>query len=149
MQEVKAKPPLYSYVSNWQFPRSSWPNLGKRTSSSSTISTILDKALDDGTIIGYGVDKNLVLQPDAVTHDTWWSSMSLAGLVRVQEKIAASDGNNSPVLASATKHWDSIYVSRYYNWNVRLLLRRLHPRVGLQVQGKRARGRRSTRSPRT
>jgi hypothetical protein len=43
--------------------------------------------------------------------------MSLAGLVRVQEKITASEGNNSPLIANATKHWDSIFVSRYYNWN--------------------------------
>jgi len=112
--EVNAKPPLYSYVSNWQFPRSSWPALAK---SHSTIGSILDKAVADGTIIGYGTDKNIVLQPDALTHDTWWSSMSLAGLVRVQEQIAATAGNTNPVLYSATKHWDSIYVSRYYNWN--------------------------------
>lgn len=116
MPGVKAKPPMYSYVSDWQFPRSSWANLGKKSSSPSTVGSILDKALADGTIIGYGVDVNLVHQPDAETHDTWWSSMSLAGLVKVQEKITASDGNTSATIASATKHWDSVYVSRYYNY---------------------------------
>jgi hypothetical protein len=110
---VKPKPPMFSYVADWQFPRSSWPDVEKTTSA---LNPILDKALADGTIIGYGVDKNLVHQPDTATHDDWWSAMSLAGIVKTLDQISATETNTSPLMASATKHWDSIYVSRYYNW---------------------------------
>ena len=113
MQEVKPKPPMYSYVADWQFPRSSWPDVDKTMSA---INPILDKALADGTIVGYGVDKNLVHQPDTETHDDWWSAMSLAGIVKTLDQISASETNTSPLMAGATRHWDSIYVSRYYNW---------------------------------
>ena len=113
MQEMKAKPPMYTYVANWQFPRSSWPDVEKTTSA---INPVLDKAVADGTLIGYGVDRNLVHQPDTATHDDWWSSMSMGGLMKVLDKVSATDTDTSPLMASATKHWDSIYVSRYYNW---------------------------------
>jgi hypothetical protein len=43
--------------------------------------------------------------------------MSMAGLLNVLEQFYQSGSATSPVLASATKHWDSIYVSRYYNWH--------------------------------
>ncbi len=108
MTEVKPKPPMYSYVADWQYPRSSWPDVEK---SNSAINPVLAKALADGTIIGYGADKNLVHQPDTETHDNWWSAMSMAGIVKVLDQISSTE-----TMTSATKHWDSIYVSRYYNW---------------------------------
>ncbi len=113
MQEVKPKPPMYSYVADWQFPRSSWTDVEKTTSA---INPLLDKALADGTIVGCGVDRNLVHSPDGATHDDWWSAMSMAGLMKVLDQISATETNTSPLMASATKHWDSIFVSRYYNW---------------------------------
>jgi hypothetical protein len=71
----------------------------------------------DGTIIAYGNDMNLVHQPDGSTHDSWWSAMSMAGILNVLDKFYKSGSATSPVMASATKHWDAIYVSRYYNWH--------------------------------
>jgi hypothetical protein len=41
----------------------------------------------------------------------------MAGLIHVLEQFYANSSATSPVLASATKHWDEIYVSRYYNWH--------------------------------
>lgn len=38
-------------------------------------------------------------------------------IAQVLEQIYQSGNPTSPVLASATKHWDNIYVSRYYNWH--------------------------------
>ena len=60
---------------------------------------------------------NLVHQPDGATHDDWWSAMSMAGLLNVLDKFYKSSSIASPVLASATKHWDDVMVSRYYNWH--------------------------------
>jgi hypothetical protein len=113
MSEVKEKAPMYSYVANWQIPRANWADMDKAASANNAI---LEKAVADGTIVGYGDDVNLVHHPDLETHDNWWSSMSIAGLIKVLEQFRASDTSTSGVLASATKHWDNIYVSRYYNW---------------------------------
>ena len=111
-QEVKSKPPMYSYVANWQVPRAHWSEVGKAFD---TVSGVLQQSLTDGYLVGYGDDTNLVHQPDAETHDLWWSSMSLAGLLKTLDRIHAAADTTTPVFNDA-KHWDSIYVSRYYNW---------------------------------
>jgi len=110
----KEKPPMYSYEASWVIPRAQWAEMEKSANSNASI---LEKALADGTLVGYGSDTNEVHQPDGPTHDSWWSSMSMAGLLNVLGKFAQSGSSTSPVLASATKHWDSITVSRYYNWH--------------------------------
>ena len=114
MAEVKEKPPMYSYVADWQIPRAHWADMA---SANAADKAILDKAIADGTIVGYGNDEVLVHQPDGATHDDWWSAMSMAGLIKVLDQFYASGNTSSPALESATKHWDSIFVSRYYNWH--------------------------------
>ena len=114
MSEVKEKPPMYSYVGFWNIPRTQWAEMEKANAADRTV---LDKAMADGTIVAYGNDVNLVHQPDAETHDDWWSSMSMAGLLNVLEGFYQSGSTTSNVLRSATKHWDNIFVSRYYNWH--------------------------------
>jgi hypothetical protein len=112
--EPKEKPPMYSYVGNWSIPRAQWAEMEKANAADQKV---LDKAMADGTIVAYGNDMNLVHTPDGGTHDDWWSAMSMAGLLNVLDKFYKSGTPTSPVLASATKHWDGIYVSRYYNWH--------------------------------
>jgi hypothetical protein len=112
--EPKEKPPMYSYVGNWSIPRAQWAEMEK---GNATNQKILEKAMADGTIVGYGNDINLVHTPDGETHDNWWSAMSMAGMLNVLDKFYKSGSATSPVLASATKHWDNIFVSRYYNWH--------------------------------
>jgi hypothetical protein len=112
--EVKEKPPMYSYVGNWGIPRAQWGDMEKQTAANQKM---MEKAIADGTIIAYGTDMNLIHQSDGETHDNWWSSMSLAGILNVLDQAYKSGSATSPVLASATKHWDELYVSRYYNWH--------------------------------
>lgn len=112
--EVKEKPPLYSYVSNWQIPRAHWGDMVK---SADADKPILDKALADGTIVGYGGDENFVHTPEGYTHDSWWSSMSMAGLLKVLDQMYSSGNADLPVLETSTKHADQVLVSRYYNWH--------------------------------
>jgi hypothetical protein len=112
--EVKEKPALYSYIANWQIPRAQW---GEFEKSNGADRPVLDKALADGTIVGYGNDEALVHKADDYTHDNWWSSMSIAGLVKVLDAFYASGTVTSPALASATKHADLILISHYYNWH--------------------------------
>jgi len=111
--EVKEKPPMYSYVSFWNIPRGQWADMEK---ADATDQKTLEKAMADGTIVGYGNDLNLVHQPDGMTHDDWWSGMSLASVLNVLDKFYKSGTPTSPVLASATKHADGVFVSRFYNW---------------------------------
>jgi hypothetical protein len=111
--EVKEKPPMYSYVSNWAIPRAQWGDMDK---SATATNGIMEKAVASGTIIGFGGDRIIVHQLDGETHDDWWSSMSEAGLMNVLDQLYASGNSTTSVLDSATKHWDNIYVSRYYNW---------------------------------
>src|SRR5215831_7724054 len=78
--EVKEKPPMYAYIANWQIPRAHWDDMTKR--SSETRAT-LDKAMADGTLVGYGDDENLVHEAEGWTHDNWWAATSMAGLLKV------------------------------------------------------------------
>ena len=114
MSTVKEKPPMYSYVGFWNIPRAQWADMAKADAADQAI---LDKAVASGTLVGYGNDVNLVHQPDGPTHDEWWSAMSMAGLLNVLDQFYKSGSSTTPVLASATKHWDGIFVSRYYNWH--------------------------------
>jgi hypothetical protein len=41
----------------------------------------------------------------------------MAGVLNVLEQFYSAGTPTSPVLSSATKHWDNVYVSRYYNWH--------------------------------
>jgi hypothetical protein len=114
MAEVKEKPPMYSYVGLWTIPRAQWGEMAKADMADQKV---LDAAIASGTIVAYGNDVNLVHQNDGFTHDDWWSSMSMAGLMNVLDQFYKSGSATSPVLESATKHSDAIYVSRYYNWH--------------------------------
>jgi hypothetical protein len=111
-QEIKSKPPLYSYVANWQFPRANWADAVKALE---PVNEIMQKAQSSGDIVAYGNDVNLVHTRDGETHDNWWSSMSLAGLIKTLNQLHASGDANSPAMNSA-KHWDEVLVSHYYNW---------------------------------
>ena len=108
------KAPMYSYVGNWTIPRPQWADMEKNDAADQAI---LAKALADGTLVGYGSDMNLVHQVDGPTHDSWWSATSMAGILAVLDKFYKSGSATAPVMASATRHWDDIFVARHYNWH--------------------------------
>jgi hypothetical protein len=110
--EVKEKPPMYSYIANWELSRDKWKDMETEMSKDGAR---LNKFLTDGTIIGYGRDVNLIHQEGQSTHDDWWSTMSWAGLLNVLQAQKASGSADAPVFATG-KHHDNVYVSRYYNW---------------------------------
>jgi hypothetical protein len=112
--EVKEKPPLYSYVANWVIPRAQWADFQKN---SAATEQVLQKALASGTLVGYGNDDTLIHTVDGSTQDSWWSAMSMAGVLNTLDQIYQAGGAVNPALESATRHWDNIWVSRYYNWH--------------------------------
>jgi hypothetical protein len=111
--EVKEKPPIYLYISDFNVPRAHWADMDKVTAEDNKL---LDRAVANGTIIGYGDDHNLIHQPEGYTHDNWWVGTSMAGVLNMLDQFFKSGSSTSPALASATKHEDSINVSRFYNW---------------------------------
>ncbi len=112
--EVKEKAPLYFYVGEWAVPRAEWADMEKARTDDQAV---LQQAIANGTIVGYGSDVVLVHQPDQPTHDDWWGAMSMAGLMNVLDQFYKNGSSSRSVLESATKHWDEIVVSRYYNWH--------------------------------
>jgi hypothetical protein len=114
MAEVKEKPPMYTYVSNWNIPRARWAEMDKQTAADGKI---FDKAIASGTLVAYGDDVNLIHQPEGETHDSFWSAMSMAGVLNVLDELYKAGTPTTSVLGSATKHSDSLYVSRFYNWH--------------------------------
>jgi hypothetical protein len=109
--EAKEKPALYSYVADWQMPRAKWTEFEKPSPASDKI---LSQALANGTLVAYGTDKIEVHSAEGPTHDSFWSGMTMAGLLDVLD--AFGKGPPDVTLQSATKHWDGIYVSHFYNW---------------------------------
>ncbi len=107
--QVQEKPPRYVYVSNWVFPRSQWPKAVPGDSKQ------FDALIANGTINGYGYDANAVHTPDGWTHDNWWSSTSMAGLFDCLSALEKGNGAENSLLESATKHWDNVLESRYYD----------------------------------
>jgi hypothetical protein len=103
-QEVKEKPRMYSYVAFWSFPRTQWAEEDKQIAAEQKL---LEKALADGSIVAHGDDKTLIHQVDGMTHDTWFSAMSVAGLLNLLDQIYQAGIPTSPVDVTATKHADS------------------------------------------
>ncbi|KAJ8134667.1 hypothetical protein OY671_012120, partial [Metschnikowia pulcherrima] len=111
--EVKEKPPLYTYVGSFALPRAKWAEMDKQNAPTSKV---FEKAFSSGQIVGYGLDTESVHTHDGDTHDSFWSSMSLAGVLGVSEDLEKNAPSGGTVLTSATKRDDSSLVSRYYNW---------------------------------
>ena len=112
--EMKEKPRLYTYAAYWVVPRPRWEDMAKSDASNQKT---LDAAVAAGTIVGYGNSELLVHTVDGPTHVNWWAAKSMAGLLNVLEEFYKSKSVATPVLSSATKHWDSVYISRYYEWH--------------------------------
>ncbi len=107
------KPPMYSYVANWAFPRAQWADVEKNRAS---LNASMQKAVSAGSIIGFGDDTYVIHQGDGETHDNWFSSTSMAGLMTVLEQLTSSGASTSTTNTSATKHWDNLFVAKYYNY---------------------------------
>jgi len=111
--EIKEKTPMYSYIANWALPRAQWAEMAKVDAADSTI---MEKAMADGTLVAYGNDENLIHTVEGETNDGWWSSNSMAGILKVLDQLYESGSATNPVLSTATKHWDEVLETRYYNW---------------------------------
>lgn len=112
--EVKEKPRLYTYVAFWAVPRASWADMKKLTADEKAM---MDKDVASGDLLSYGDDVNLLHTDGGFTHDSWFQSNSMAGLLNTLDAIYKSPIVTSSAQQSATHHSDLFLVSRYYNWH--------------------------------
>lgn len=112
-KEGKGKPPLYTYVANWTIPRAKWAEMAKDNASTTKI---LEHDIAGGTLVAYGNNEALLHTPDGATHTGWWAATSMAGVLSTLDEFSKGGGSTTPVLASATRHWDELYVSEHYGW---------------------------------
>lgn len=105
--QVEKKPPMYTYISSWAIPRAQWLELDKALADT-------NKVFAGRSLVGYGADETVLHQADGSTHAVWWSAMSMAVLFSVLDDLHKTP---APALNGATKHWDDIYVSRFYSWH--------------------------------
>lgn len=110
--EVKEKPPMYSYVANWEVSRDKFKDLEGQLGVNNAL---MKKQVSDGSLVGFGNDITLVHRDGESTHDVWWSSMSWGGLMKTLQAVKAAGTSDAPVFGSG-KHNDRIYSARYYNW---------------------------------
>jgi len=111
--EVKDKPRLYTYEAFWVVPRARWTEFEKANPGEQKV---MDKGMASGVLVSYGSDSAVLHDADGATHDNWWQSMSMAGTLAVLDDLEKVGGASTSVLNSATKHWDNMWVSRFYNW---------------------------------
>jgi hypothetical protein len=108
----KAKPPVYTYVAQWEVPRAQWADMTKADEADRPI---LDKLVADGTLIGYGAYTNLIHQEGEPSHGTWFSATSEGNLLKALEAIYAQPGLVTAPVQGASKHWDQILTGEIYN----------------------------------
>jgi len=109
--EAPKQPVVYTYVSFFGVPRAQWDAYEKGTVSERKVS---DGLLADGTILSYGdaafeVHEGLT----APTHVAWFTSSSVAGLMKALTALQAQAPPASEI--SYTMHSDAITMSTLYN----------------------------------
>jgi len=111
--DMKEKERMYTYVALWAVPRAHWADFEKPVAADQKV---LDQASGSGALIAYGTDINLVHDADGYTHDSWWSSHTMAGVLNVLDAFSKTGGSTAAPLGFATKHEDLIFVSHHYDW---------------------------------
>jgi hypothetical protein len=106
------KPPVYTYVAQWDVPRPQWGDMVKLDEADKPL---LDKLVADGTLVGYGAYTNLIHQEGEPTHGSWFSATSEGKLMKALEAIYAQPGSVGAPVQAASKHWDLILTGDIYN----------------------------------
>ncbi len=102
LSQMEQAQPLYTYVSQFQVPRADWAQFAQ--DSEKATNPIFERLLTDGTIIGWGNFENIVHTPEGMTHGSWWSATSLAGITHVLDELRKVGPR--PGQIAATKHED-------------------------------------------
>jgi len=113
--DEKEKPPIYTYVAQWEVARPDWPAFEKYDAAQKPV---FDKLIADGTIIGYGFFKMAAHTEASPNHGSWWTATSMANLMKVLSLVGAqSIPAEIEKIEAASKHFDLILTSRHYAVN--------------------------------
>jgi hypothetical protein len=110
-QSDGGKPPVYTYVAEWEVPRAQWPDMVKLDDQERPL---MEKLVANGDILEYATFANLIHQEGVPTHGSWFSASSEGKLMKALEQIYALGLTASPVEANS-KHRDYILISRTHN----------------------------------
>ena len=109
--EPPKQPVVYTYVSFFGVPRAQWAAYEKNAASEHKV---FDGLLADGTILSFGDGAFEVHEGlNAPTHVGWFTSSSLAGLMKALAAVRASASPASDI--AYTMHADAITMSTMYN----------------------------------
>jgi hypothetical protein len=110
--DEKEKPPIYTYVAQWDVARPDWPTFEKYDAAQKPV---FEKLMADGTITGYGFFKLAAHSIDAPNHGSWWTATSMANLLKVLSLVGSQPiPADIEKIEAASKHFDLILVSRHY-----------------------------------
>jgi hypothetical protein len=79
------KPPIYTWVTLWGFPRASWPDYTKAVAATSKT---LENFVSSGDLVSTASFATLVHEEGGITHGRFWTSKTLAGDLKVLEGSA-------------------------------------------------------------
>ncbi len=109
--EAPKQPVVYTYVSFFGVPRAQWAAYEKNAMSEHKV---FDNLLADGTILSYGDGAMEVHEGlNAPTHVGWFTSTSMAGLMKALATLRSSAPTASDI--AYTMHADEITMSTMYN----------------------------------
>ncbi|MGA7842695.1 MAG: hypothetical protein WCA34_17370 [Candidatus Acidiferrales bacterium] len=109
--EASKQPVVYTYVSFFGVPRAQWGAYEKNATSEHKV---FDGLLADGTILSYGDGALEVHEAaNAPTHVGWFTSSSMAGLMKALAALRSSAPPSSEI--AYTMHSDAITMSTMYN----------------------------------
>lgn len=110
-QRSAQKPAVYTYVAQWSIPRAQWGDMAKMQQANTTV---LDRLVNDGTLVSYGLYETAVHDPKGPTHGNWFQASSMAGIFKALDALQASTTSNAQLLGSGS-HEDLLLVSRDYD----------------------------------
>ncbi len=106
------KPTSYTYVAEWSVPRAQWAEMEKNADAERPL---LDKLVADGILTGYGAYSHLIHTEGEPTHGSWLSASSEGNLLKALEAIYAQPALVTSPGQAASKHWDRVFQSTFYN----------------------------------
>lgn len=92
----------FTYVSFWAVPRANWADFEKQEKSDDAI---MQKLLNDGTIVAFGDATVRVHGEEGWSHANWFTATTRAGTLKALE-VLSSSSSVTPALLTATKHMD-------------------------------------------
>ncbi len=103
------EPPAFIYVAEWGIPRAKWDEFTAYREKTSR--PVLERHFASGTIVSWGNFAYIVHDESGITHGSWWTATSIAGIERVRDALVKLAPN--PAVAGG-KHRDYLLRTLMY-----------------------------------